>query len=62
MKAVDLQRRTRNFAHSSVKLIALIGDSKLSNHIQGQLIRSATSVAAYYRAASIAQTKKSFIA
>jgi len=33
----------------------------LGNHIKGQLIRCGTSVGANYRAACIAQTKKSFV-
>lgn len=36
-------------------------NSPLGNHIQGQLIRCATSVASNYRAACIAQSKASFI-
>lgn len=34
----------------------------LGNHVRNQLIRSATSVAANYRAACLAQSKASFIA
>ena len=36
-------------------------NSILGRHVQGQLIRSSTSVAANYRAACIAQSKASFI-
>lgn len=61
MKAQELQTRTKEFAHRCVKLSVSLSKSKLDNHIQGQLIRSSTSVAANYRAASLAQSKKSFI-
>lgn len=36
-------------------------NNKLGWHIQGQLIRCATSVAANYRAACLGQSKKAFI-
>ena len=38
-----------------------LGDTYLANHIRGQLIRCATSVASNYRAVCIAQSKASFI-
>ena len=34
----------------------------IGNHIRKQLLRSSTSTVAYYRAASVGQTKKCFIA
>lgn len=58
----DLKLRSKSFAHQCVKLALSIPKTKLGNHIEGQLIRSATSVAANYRAACIGQSKKSFIA
>ncbi len=58
----DLKLRSKNFAHRCVKLAVSLPKTKLGNHIEGQLIRSATSVAANYRAACIGQSKKSFIA
>ena len=61
MKVQDLQIRTKEFAHRCVKLAVSLDKSKLGNHLQGQLIRCSTSVAANYRAASLAQSKKSFI-
>ena len=36
-------------------------NTRLGNHLQGQLIRCSTSVASNYRAACIAQSKASFI-
>ncbi|MEA3444696.1 MAG: four helix bundle protein [Bacteroidota bacterium] len=58
----DLIERTKIFAHRSVKLALLLPDTRLGNHIQGQLIRCSTSVAANYRASCVALSKKSFIA
>ena len=50
------------FAHRCVKLALSLPKNKLGNHIESQLIRCSTSVAANYRAACIGQSKKSFIA
>ncbi len=57
----DLKTRTKMFAHDSVKLSLQLPNTYLGNHIKGQLMRAATSVAASYRATCLAQTKKSFI-
>ncbi len=62
MKGDDLKQRTKEFAHRCVKLADALLNSTLGKHIQAQLIRCATSVAANYRAACIAQSKASFIA
>ncbi len=56
-----LKERTKNFAHRSVKLALALPKSVLGNHIEKQLIRCSTSVAANYRAALMAQTKPAFI-
>ena len=61
-KQEELKRRTKEFAHRCVKLAVSLPDTKLSKHIEGQLIRSSTSTAANYRAVCLAQTKKVFIA
>lgn len=58
----ELKERTKNFAHRCVKLTLSLPNNKLGNHLQGQLIRSSTSVAANYRATCLAQSKKGFIA
>ena len=58
----DLKLRSKTFAHRCVKLAVSLPKTKLGSHIEGQLIRCATSVAANYRAACIGQSKKSFIA
>ncbi len=57
----DLIRRTKDFAHRCVKFSVLLPKSKLGNHINGQLVRCSTSVAANYRASCVAISKKSFI-
>ena len=61
MRSEELKRRTKAFAHRCVKLAAALPDTALGNHVRGQLIRCATSVASNYRAACIAQSKASFI-
>ena len=62
MTKKELQNRTKDFAHRCVKLAINLPKTELGNHIQGQLIRSSSSVAANYRAACLAQSKKSFVA
>ena len=62
MKEFDLKIRTKRFAHDCVKIASMLPATKLGYHLQGQLIRSATSVAANYRSSCISQTKKVFIA
>ena len=58
----DLKIRTKSFAHRCVKMASALPNSNLGRHIKGQKIRCATSVAANYRAAYVAQSKPSFIA
>ena len=62
MTAEDLKKRTKAFAHGCVKFAVSLPNTTLGNHIKGQLIRSATSTAANYRAVCIAQSKPSFAA
>jgi four helix bundle protein len=57
----ELKKRTKIFAHRCVKLCTSLPNAVLGRHIQGQLIRSSTSVAANYRAACIAHSKAGFI-
>ena len=56
-----LKTRTKEFAHRCVKLSMALPDSYLGNHINAQLIRCSTSVAANCRAVCIAQSKADFI-
>ncbi len=62
MDAKELIQRNKEFAVNCVKLANSLPDTKLGNHIRGQLIRCSTSVAANYRATRLAQTKAAFIA
>jgi len=57
----DLKKRSNVFAHNCVKLALELPKNKLGLHIEGQLIRCSTSVAANYRAACLGQSKKSFV-
>ena len=61
MNKDDLILRTKQFAHKCVKLALKLPNDKLGNHIEGQLIRCSTSVAANYRATCLAQSKAAFI-
>jgi len=62
MNREDLTERTKKFAHRCVKLAMALPDTALGRHIQGQVIRCSTSVAANYRAACLSQSKPSFTA
>ncbi len=62
VKEEMLKVRTKNFAHSCVKLALSINSSIHGNHLAKQLIRCSTSGAANYRAACLAHSKASFIA
>lgn len=58
----ELKNRTKAFAHGCVKLASIFSKSYLGNHIEKQLIRSATSVAVNYRAVLLAQSDAAFAA
>lgn len=60
MKEV-MKQRSNSFAHKCVKLALELPRNKLGSHIEGQLIRSSTFVAANYRAACLGQSKRAFI-
>jgi four helix bundle protein len=57
-----LMKRTKEFAHRCVKLALKLPKNNLGWHLERQLIRASTSVAANYRAACLAQSKPSFTA
>ena len=61
MSGENLVLRTKFFAVNCVKLTNKLGNIFLDIHLKGQLIRCATSVAANYRAARLAQSKAAFI-
>ena len=60
MDSQELKDRTKDFAHSCVRLSAAIPKSTLGKHIKSQLIRCSTSVASNYRAAVLAQSEAGF--
>lgn len=61
MDSSELKDRTKRFAHRCIKLALTLPGTPLGNHIQRQLIRSSSSVAANYRAVCLAQSKASFV-
>jgi four helix bundle protein len=58
----QLKERTKIFAHKCVKFASSLPKTKLGLHIEGQLIRSATSVAVNYRAVILAHSTAAFAA
>ncbi len=58
----ELIKRNKRFAVRCVRLAENLPDTKLGNHIRGQLIRCSTSVAANYRASKLAQSRAAFVA
>ncbi|MHC4725313.1 MAG: four helix bundle protein [Planctomycetota bacterium] len=60
MNRDELIQRSQDFAHRCVKLAVSLPKTELGKHIQKQLIRCSTSVAANYRAACIAHSRASF--
>ncbi len=62
MDKYDLKKRTKTFAHECIKFTSALPNNKLGNHIEGQLIRCATSVAVNYRAVLLAQSDAAFSA
>ncbi|MFM2048795.1 MAG: hypothetical protein RI955_1343 [Bacteroidota bacterium] len=62
MNAETLKLRLKQFAYRCTKVCQILPKDYLSEVISKQLIRSAFSTAANYRAACIAQSKKAFTA
>ena len=58
----ELKNRTKIFAHKCVKFASSLPKNKLGSHIEGQLIRCATSVAVNYRAVVLAHSTVAFAA
>ena len=58
----ELLKRTKLFTRDVIQLAEMLPDTFLGKHIRGQIIRSATSVSANYRAARLAQSRAAFIA
>ena len=61
MKGNDLKQRTKKFALSVIKLAEQLPQNRVGWTFTDQIIRSATSVAANYRAACRAKSDKDFI-
>ena len=57
----DLKERTKSFALRVIKLVEALPKGRTANVIGNQLLRSGTSVAANYRAASRAKSRADFI-
>src|SRR5688572_24136600 len=62
MTSLELQNRLRKFAYSIVELCKQLPRTRVSRIIEDQLLRSAFSAAANYRAACKAQSIKAFCA
>ena len=60
-KKDDLKCRTKKFAHRCLKLCKALPSDWSGIHLKRQLFRCSTSVAANYRAACAAQSRKSFL-
>jgi len=61
MNSKDLQNRTKKFAIEIIKLAELLPNNQIGWTITNQIVRSATSVAANYRAVCRAKSDKDFI-
>ena len=61
-KPRDLRERTKLFSLQVIRCVEKIPYSKSNNVLSNQIIRSATSVAANYRASRVARSEKEFIA
>ena len=58
----ELSTRTKNFALRIIKLSEALPRTRAANIISNQILRSATSIAANYRACGRARSKAEFIA
>ncbi len=61
MNKEELKQRTKQFALRIMKLTEALPNTKAANVVSNQLLRSATSVGANYRAACRARSKADFI-
>lgn len=58
---MDLKKRTKIFALDIIKLVESVPNTKIAHVISNQILRSATSVGANYRAVCRAKSDKDFI-
>jgi four helix bundle protein len=61
MKSDELKRRTKEFGLKIIKLVEELPKSKVGDVIGRQLLRSATSIGANYRAACRARSQADFV-
>jgi len=62
LTASDLKQRTKEFALNTVRLVERLPRGRAADVIGRQLLRSGTSVAANYRSARRARSRREFIA
>lgn len=62
MNSIELQSRLKSFAYRIVKVCEALPKKKIAVVIEHQILRSSFSAAANYRAATKAQSSKSFVA
>lgn len=62
VQAEALKIRTRKFALSVMQFVDGLPGDQTTRHLGGQLVRSANSVAANYRAACKARSRREFVA
>jgi four helix bundle protein len=62
MQATEMKARTKQFAVRALRLVNALPRSRSADVIGGQLLRAATSVAANYRAACRARSRREFLA
>ena len=60
-KKYDLEERLIEFALLVIKIVELLPENKVGNHIGGQLLRSGTSPALNYEEAQSAESRNDFI-
>lgn len=61
MNSKELENRLIDFSIQVVNLIKLLPEDRITNHLSGQLLRSATSPALNYGEAQGAESKKDFV-
>ncbi len=61
MNKYDLEERLISFAVLIVEIVGEMPDSRVSNHLAGQLLRSGTSPALNYGEAQASESRKDFI-
>src|SRR6266704_4468047 len=62
LTASDLKQRTKEFALNTVRLVERLPRGRAADVVGRQLLRAGTSVAANYRSARRARSRKEFIA